>query len=544
MRRLTCMIFCCFFVLLIQAVTSPTDLFSGSGDILVTIDDSKFTADDYRSWWSNWQEPEMNPPETPDPFIDWELLAREAERMKLYEDAEYRRKALIFLKARTLMLLKAEEVDSKINISEEELWQRYNEMYAPLYQLNILFFKNREDANNLLEKTGSGTISDEQLAAMGSGEGAAKVTTDWYRKTSINPGWYDIIINLEKGKLSDPVVYGKGVVILRLQDTKEGDKDDFEALRNAIHDKLWKEKSEILTIELLRNLREKYHVRVDEERLEKLDINAPDDSFSDLPVVTMDLGTISEKDFMAQVRRMQNFRQRSGFPDDGAYRYKEQVLNGIIDQTLTTREALARGYENRPPFKEVYDFYCRNRMIKALEKRLFVPQAQVTPEEVKAYYEEHLEKYSQPEIVRIFMVEDSLDVMNALWIKVAMGGDFTTLAREQFNRNLQAQDIPVDHLEPEVYNQIRKLTKGELSPVFTVNDKAYLVQLIQRTPAQPKPLAQVGQQINDQLYTQRMDALRSEYLDRLRAGSSITVNNGVWQQLKKEMEQTDAEKKQ
>ncbi|MDW7772480.1 MAG: peptidyl-prolyl cis-trans isomerase [Desulfobulbaceae bacterium] len=534
----------CFLFFLAPSVPSFGGWLPWSDNTLVTIDDKKYNAGDFRSWWSNWQEPGMSFPESPDSFIDWMLLVNEAEKMRLYEDPGYRKKVLTFLKARTLMLLKAEEVDSRISLSDNELWERYQEIYAPLYQLNILFFNSREDARSLLDEIGPGPISDEQTAELAEGEtGPEKVETEWYRKVSVDPGWHDIIEDLKQGELSDPVDWKKGVVILRLQELKKGERDDFAAVRREIRDTLRKERANLLTMELLRDLREKYNVRVDSERLEELDISAADNNFSDQPIVTTDHGTISEKDFMMQVRRMQKFRRESGFgKKDDAYRYKEQVLNGIIDQTLTSWESLARGYEKQSPFKEIYEFYCQNRMIKALENRLFFSQAEVTPEEVNAYYEEHIEDFSRPEIVRMVSIEGHREMINSLWTQVAMGSDLRSSALERFDLNLPVRDMPVDHLSQEMQAVVNKLTKGEVSPVFDINGHASLVQLVERIPAQPSPLAKVGHQIRDQLFTERLDRIRSEYVDRLRAGSSITVNDGVWKQLKKEMEQADAEK--
>jgi len=546
MRRLTTTTICCLCILLAASVSSHGAWLPWSNDILVTIDDQDYSADDFRSWWSNWQEPEMQFPETPDSFIDFMLLFREAERMRLNEDPGYRKKVLTFLKARTLMLLKAEEVDSKINISDKDLWERYEQEYAPLYKLNILFFRTREDADNILAETGSDPISDDQLAELAQREQAPeKVETGWYRMVAVDPGWHDIITSLETGKLSDPVDGKHGVVILRLQEKKEGDREDFAAVRKQIHEKLRKEQAGLRTVELLKSLREKYHVQVDNKRLEQLDINAADDSFSSQPIVTMDNGVISEMDFMVQVRRTQNFRQKYGFSDaDGAYKYKEQILNGIINQTLTTWEGLAREYEKKSPFKEVFDFYCQNRMIKTLENRLFSSQAQVTPDEVRSHYDEQIEKYSRPEIVRIINIEGSREVMNSLWTQVAMGGEFQNLARDRFDRSLPVREVPVNHLSPEVQAVVQKLTKGELSPVFTVNNRSSLVQLIERIPAQPIPMAKVEKQIYEQLYHERLEKVRQEYLEKLRAGSSVEVNSKVWQQLKNEMEQADAEKKE
>jgi hypothetical protein len=532
----------CLFLLLAAADPVRGGWLSWNGDILVTIDGSEYTAEDYHAWWKNWREPGMDPPETPGPFIDWMLLLREAEKMRLYEDPGYRRKVLTFLKARTLMLLKAEEVDSKIEITDDELWQRYRENYVPLYQLNILFFDSRENADAFLEEIDDRKLADGELKDLVSREkGLLQIETGWHRKVSVDPGWHDIISGLREGYLSSPVDSRQGVVVLRLQDKKDGDREDFATVRKEIENKLWKERSDQLTRELLKNLREKYNVSINRERISKLDINAPPESFSGEPVVTTSHGTISEQEFMAQLRRTMKYWHPEDSGEEAAEHFKMQVINGIIDQTLTSWEGLARGYEKEPPFEDVYVFYCQHRMIRALEEKIFKPQVKVTPEDVRAHYEAHIERYSRPETVRLVHVEGSHDDMSALWTAVAMGGDLRAVAMERFERTPAIREVPLSHLDPEVRGVVEKLTREELSPVFPVNGHAGLVQLIDRTPAQPQPFATVSGRIHEQLHEERLNKVREEYLQRLRAGSSIEVNEEVWRQINKEMEQADAD---
>ncbi len=509
-------------------------------DTLVTIDGQKYTTEDFRIWWENWREKDQPLPETPDPFIDWTLLYREAERMKLYEDPAYRKKVLTFLKARTLMMLKAEEVDRKIDISDDAMWQRYQEQYAPMYQLNILFFHTREAAEKTVERFGDRRADDEQFSTLQIGkDGLVSLQTRWYRPVGVNPEWLDIIRGLKPGDFTEPIPWQKGFVVLRLQNIREGDREDFATVRKSIRDALRKEQETVRTRELLEKLRKKYKVVVDEKRLEALDIEAPDDSFGDEPVITTDRGSVTEKQFMAQVRRLQRFRQQNGFNQDSDYDFKKQVLSGIIDQTLTTWEGLARGYEKKAPLKGVYTFYCQHRLIRNLEERLFIPEAQVTDEEIEKYYREHIDEFTQPKIIRMAIVEGTRESLDALWTEVAMGGNFMDVARERLGHPVPVREIPYNHLEPEVKAVVDKLTNGEISPVFTVKEHVTMLQLVERKPARAMELDRVRKHIHDKLYQEKIKAARKAFLARLRAQSTIEVNDKVWRKLRDEMETTD-----
>lgn len=545
MHRMNLMILCCIFIMSATPFAACADWLSGSQKVLLTIDDKEYTTEDFKSWWKNWQEPGMSFPENPDEYVDFLLQYREADRMKLYEDPGFQQKVMTFLKARTLLMLKYDEIDSKINLPDEELWEIYEKNYVPAYQLNIISFNSREEAEEFLRKVGGGPISDEKLAELEADEkNPLNVHSGLYRKESVNEGWYDILDSLEPQGLSQIVDASHGVMILRLQGLQEGDKDDFETVRDRIAQDLRKRKSAELTFDLINRLREKYHVKINEERLKEMDIDAPLENFTDAPLVTTDRGVVTEKEFMRQVIRTRQVRHNSGFTDDSVFQYKASIMNGIISQTLTTWEGMSRGYETKPPFKDVFDFYRQYRMIKVLQRKMLANQPQITEDEIKAYYNDHINEYTKPEIVRIIQAQGSEDDLKNLWTKVIMGEDFREAAKEKLGNVPQSQDIPINHLSPETKTVVKKLTKGELSKVFMDNGQAILVKLVEHYPAKPIPLEQVKQMIGKQLYKERNERVKKEYLEKLRASAKITIEEKVWENLKKEMEQEDANQQQ
>ena len=531
-----------FLILLVLVSFVHAGQLPWGNSALVTIDGEEYSGDDFRVWWANLREKDMALPETPDPFVDWILMFREAERMQLYQDPDYRKKVLTFLKARTLMLLKAEEVDSRISISDQDLRARYQRDFTPVFQVNLLFFANREAAENLRQQFGGRSVDEERFKGVASGrDGLLSIRTQAYRPGFIDPGWREILEGLEMGGMSQPMAWKKGFVVLRLQEKTEGSADDLELVRRQIRQSLWKERQADLTIRLLQDLRRKYEVKVNHDRLQQLDITRSDDSFSNEPIVATTQGLVTEKEFMLQVRRMQRFRRQNGFSEDNSEAFKQRIVNGIIDQTLTSWEARARRYETKQPFKDTYTYYCRHRMIRALERKVFLPQAEVGQKDIEDYYQQHLEEFTIPETIRMVIAEGGEQEMNGLWTEVAMGGDFQLLARKRFGHELPVREIPADHLQKQVNGVVSRLSKGELSPVFTVDGHVTLVQLVERKPARIQPLDMVGGRIGEKLQKQRLAAVREDFLKRLRAQSSIKVDSDLWQQLKKEMEQSDEE---
>ncbi len=89
--------------------------------VLAEINGRAYTAQEFREWWQHYREEDTPFPATPDPFVDWHLLVQEAERMELFSSPSFQRKVQVFLRARAIMLLKYEEVDSRIQLDEQQV---------------------------------------------------------------------------------------------------------------------------------------------------------------------------------------------------------------------------------------------------------------------------------------------------------------------------------------------------------------------------------------------------------------------------------------
>jgi len=254
-------------------------------------------------------------------------------------------------------------------------------------------------------------------------------------------------------------------------------------------------------------------------------------------LISTDNGNISEEIVLAKIRQVQHFRKKNGFKVESDLPFKTRVVNGIIDQTLTSWEALDRKYEERPPFKAVYQFYCQHRMIKLLEQKIFRSQAEVSDKEITAYYHNNTALFTRPEVIRMAIMEGSEPFLKSLWLEVALDGDFIALAEKRTGHAVPIREIPVNHLNPKVKEVIDTLTKNEVSRVFSVDDHVSLVQLIERKAAQVIPLSEVKDTIITTLYTAKIEKLRRDYLDKLRKEYVVKTNEDAWQKLRKELEQ-------
>ncbi|ADH85104.1 peptidyl-prolyl cis-trans isomerase [Desulfurivibrio alkaliphilus] len=509
------------------------------GDTLLTIDGVEYSTEDFKGWWQYWNDEGLAVPPTPDLYIDWLLLVREAERMELAGDPSFQRQTRVFLTSRALLMLKNEAVNSRIKVTEADLKAQYEKEYLPRWQVERLHFRNAEEAVAAWEELQAGNLTVAELLAREPDEGGPVTRqVNWHRPQGIAPGWAEIFNNMEKGEVADPEKHHGGLMLFHLKEVKGGDAEDFQRMRESLHRDVWKEQEAALTRQLLAELRRKYQVEINEQRLAELDINAPDDAFGDEVLVATSRQNLTERDFIAMVRRDMTMRPdaaHAAFDEEKAAEIKDRVVDGFIAQSLTNWESLARGYEKREPFKGEYDFHVNHRLSVTLERRLFADQVKVDDDMVRRHYEENLAHFSRPAHVRLNIITNDEGPVNQVWAEVVAGKEFSRAVQEHFGRRIPGQEVPINHLDPRVRGVVEKLAPGETSAPFDAQGSRVVVHLIDRVPENPLPFERVAGNIRDRLVREKTAQLRQSYLDQLRARSRIEINDRNWRNVRNEL---------
>lgn len=529
-----------YIIALSIIAASPGPAWSWGNKPLVEINAEQYHPEDFKNWWQNWQEKNQPVPETIDPFIEWQLLTKEAERMELFREPAFQQKISVFLRVRSLMQLKYEEVDAKINLNENIIRKEYEKSYAPRQRLQMYFYADMNQAVGAHDKLTSGVFTPAALKELAPEKGGPlHYQETWTRPTSPPPAaWQEALANLKAGETTEPIAWHNSIVLVRKDGpAKAGDDKDFDALKRQIGKELWDKEKDRLTVTLVKDLYQKYNVQIDKELLKEIPIDGTPlpATIADKPIMSTNHQNISAQEFAGKITKEQGFREKYGFKKEEADALKQRILNGIISQTLTSWEAQARHYEKKPPFQAVYNFYCQHRLIKELEKRLFTPKAITNTEEITAYYQEHLDEFSQPETVTIASVNGDEASAKKMWAGILLGEDFFELANKYFQIKPKPQKMPVNHLKPQMAQVIRALAPGEVSSPFQQQDNIVIVKLLDRKATSHLPLSQVGDKIAQKIRSNKFNRLRAEYLDKLKDKSSISVDNKAWQALKKNL---------
>jgi parvulin-like peptidyl-prolyl isomerase len=211
---------------------------------------------------------------------------------------------------------------------------------------------------------------------------------------------------------------------------------------------------------------------------------------------------------------------------------KRMVINDIISQMVTTREAMNRHYENRPPLDGVYKFYLNNTLRKFVEAGIR-KRISVSDDEIASYYNNNQALYSEPESFSYAIIQGDSDLLNPISAALAQGADFFDQAQIH-SLDAQIKTVVGDKIRPEVKIQLALLKKGEVTQPFALDSEAAIGRLLNHTDMKLIPLEQVRSSIKKILTEEKFGVAKTAYLAKLRSVREIAVKESVWNKLKEE----------
>lgn len=504
---------------------------------LVTIDGVEYNSEDFKRWWTFWNDEDLPLPETADPYVDWLLLAREGKRMEFDTDPSFQRRTGVFLKVRSLLSFQ-KELSDKVVINDSDLRPLYEKMYTPIWLLERFQYDTQDQAKAAVQQISEGTLTAADLRDKTPESGGPRyVFEDWHRPVSINPAWADIFRPLHVGQCSEAYPFEDHYVFYCVKEMKDGGPEDFAKVKPQIYRKVFDEKERERMKDLLESLRTKYEVNVDQERIDNLSLSAADDTYSDEPVITTNRQNVSEKVFMKILKNDTNFRQshkRKNREDDDAM--KTRILSGIINQNIVEWEALDRKYQEREPLKWEYEFNINHRLTVEMQRRIIASDVDVSEAETENYYKQNLARYTQPERVTINIVKDEgNDAVDAIWQDVLTGTQFSKAVKNHTGKSETKREFPVDHLLPEVRELLKKMNQGETSQPFVSQGQRAILHLVDRVPAAQIPYERAEKSIREKLLKEKLNNKREAYVAQLREGSTIEINESTWKAIQDEL---------
>ena len=162
----------------------------------------------------------------------------------------------------------------------------------------------------------------------------------------------------------------------------------------------------------------------------------------------------------------------------------------------------------------------------------------ITEEEIAAFYQQHSDMFTQKDTIHLRHIFIGFDPnvpgaeakavakLEGIRQEVEQGASFAETAKKvsQSPTASLGGDLgwfSLDELLPEFQKQVEGLAVGQMSPVFVQQPGAHLLLVEEAKKGEPRPLAEVHDQIRDQLYQQEAMERYDLWLQRLKARTHI-----------------------
>lgn len=529
-------------ILLVMSFCFPDGAFAASGKRLLTINGTEYTNEDFKNWWSQWNDKNSLPfPTAPDDFIAFQLMVQQGLEMGYNNQPDYIRKLEVFLRVKAMMALKYEEIDSKAAVTEADLRKYFDLNHSTVWELQILAFDSEAKAQKAYQlmlpfkgQSGGQLVFADLIGA------APEEKADTYDVVKVSAAdftankkesWLTVVRELAPGEVCQPFLNkdNNKYILLRLVKIEPAKEGLFEEKRAHMSGIVAKANRNRLTSELIGRLKKKYNVRIDQELVDsiKFDEEYPPD-FLKRPLISTSGFEATVKDLIFAAKKEKELRKN--LSDEIL---KDLSLNSIVADHLIKYESLARGYENRPPLLPIYEFYKQNRLRTEVEAGL---QAgiKISDQDIIDYFNSHIADFTVQEKIIFFLLKGDEDVLKTIWVGTMAGGDFVELA-QKYSLDANIQKMEVISLAPEVGIELKKLDKGGVSVPFAFDGKYGLLKLVDRVPGKVASLEQVKTTVVEQLKKQKFALIKDEYLTKLKSRSKIDINQGVWNDLEREL---------
>jgi len=218
----------------------------------------------------------------------------------------------------------------------------------------------------------------------------------------------------------------------------------------------------------------------------------------------------------------------SGVPNiapEAADRVKRDILNRLIDQQLARQQAIEKKLDRSPRVMQAIEAARTEILARAYGEQIAAAQAKPTPDEIKKYYAEHPELFSQRRLFDIekigFVARQGVtDGLRERLAKVRSMQEIATWLKSQgvqFDANREvraAEQIPLD-----VVPKLQAMKDGEIR-LFENAGGGQIIRLA-ASKANPVTEQMATPRIEQYLFNRRSSEAVAAEMKRIKAGAKI-----------------------
>jgi hypothetical protein len=463
-------------------------------------------------------------------MINTRLVVLEARNIGLDELPEIKKMVADYSRD-TLMELLIEGYVKDIKADQDEVEKIYQEMVKE-WQISSVRFAKEELAKNFKEKIEGGNNFEETVKnALDEGIAEEGEVGQYLKDKDLAPEISQVVSKMEIGSTSPVVSIGeKGFIVLRVEGKRFPAEEDAEAMERARQQVLNQEK-----VKAARSYYEdlkKKHARMNEELIDGLDFESEEPGFEKLlkdkrviaeisggqPITVGELtGALKQKFFHGVERAIESKRVNER---------KYEILESMVEKRLLLQEALKQNIDKSDEYKYRVKEYEISVIFGAFIEKVVNPDIKLDQKELKIHYQENIEKYTFPEMMRIkeLVFGKKSDALSALE-KLKKGTDFDWLssnAEGQVDKKskgfliFEGKLLIVGNLPEDLRKTLSGANPGDFRLYESPEGYFYVLYIYHLVPAEPRPFESVKRDIAKEVFKDKARKAVAAYADQLR----------------------------
>lgn len=468
------------------------------------------------------------------------LLYYYDDNKDIFSNPEFQKESVWAEKQSVLAYLKDQEVYAKIIVTEKEVREafvRVNEKIAASH----LFASTLEEAENLYKLLEIGVDWDNL---------AAQVFTDttlrnnggylgYFTWGDMDPAFEDAAYSLKVGEISKPIKTSYGYSIIRLEDRISNPlltDYEFQTKKNKLERVIRIKKKPEYEKKYLKSIFDESKYSLNQKSVDNItayfrlsDINKVEASYLSNPeqtCVIYDGKKFSEKFIIDQIMQIP-FYHRTKINSKETL---NQVIRGVIMQTLLYSEAIGKGYDKNWLVVDTADKLKMQLFLKYKMEQI-VSDIKVSDSLLYEYYRNNSESFKSPNEISIQeIIVDNKPLSDTLINMLKEGNDFGKLAKEYSLRDFSKQNNGIIDYAPVsrfgfLKSNFWKAEIGEIIGPIELQGAYGIFKVIGKKIGEPKKFEEIKK--NDIEYAYKNDFsknIREEYLKNIRKNVPVNVN--------------------
>ena len=467
-------------------------------------------------------------------MINMVLIVQEARRMGLDKLPEVRQ----VIDANARVMLREELVERVVKDvkADPQAVEKIYRASVQEWKVSAALFAQEEPAQAMAAELKAGKSFDELgKTYLDQGKATKAEQGTVLTRQAMDPDLGRVVSGMAVGAISPVVRTHAGFVIVRLDEIRYPDNAAARAQAEQIV--LTAKRKEVVSA-FDEALRKKY-AKVNRALLDRLDFEAKTPGFEALlkdrrvvaevkgetPVTVGDMAESLKFQFfhgttMAAERKKVNVK-------------KEQILDGLLHRKVFRKEALRLGLDKTDSYRGKLKEFETATLFGTFLRKVVAPGIQLTEEEIKAYYDEHRQQYSSPEMVRIrsLVFADRKDAETAAE-SLRQGADFQWVASQASGQvdpnaadvmSFDSRPIMTSELPDEVRKAVAGAAAGDTRLYAGPDRRVYVLAIQDVVGAQPQPYEEVRREIAEKVLDVKLQQAVEEYAAKLRALSVVEV---------------------